>query len=327
MNKSNPLSQSSAIEPETRSSVSEQTGYSQAPSTRQPASHQPEIYYVPSESNWPIVGAFALFLIAVGAGLYMQPKGMLSHFGGFVLLAGIIVLLIMLVGWFRNVIQESMSGLYSHQIERSFRQGMSWFIFSEVMFFAAFFGALFYARMIAVPWLGGASNNLMTNEVLWPTFEAIWPLVKTPSGVETQAMPWQGLPLMNTIILLTSSITLHFSQLSLEKNQRTALIIWLEITIVLAVAFLFYQAEEYIHAYQEMNLTLQSGIYGNTFFLLTGFHGLHVTLGTIFLIVLLARIAFSHFTPRDHFAFQAGSWYWHFVDVVWLCLFIFVYVL
>ena len=159
MNKSNPLSQSPSIESEARSSAS-----------RQAASHQPEIYYVPSESNWPIVGAFALFLIAVGAGLYMQPKGMLSHFGGFVLLAGIIVLLIMLVGWFRNVIQESMSGLYSHQIERSFRQGMSWFIFSEVMFFAAFFGALFYARIFAVTGVGGATNNMMNNQVFWPTF-------------------------------------------------------------------------------------------------------------------------------------------------------------
>ena len=290
-------------------------------------SRQPEVYYVPSESTWPIVGAFALFLIAVGAGLFVQPKGLLSHFGGFVLLSGFIILIIMLIGWFRNVIQESLSGLYSHQIERSFRQGMSWFIFSEVMFFGAFFGALFYARMVAVPWLGGASNNAMTNEVLWPTFEAIWPLVTTPSGTVTEAMPWQGLPLMNTIILLTSSVTLHLSQLSLEKNQRTALIVWLEITIVLAVAFLFYQGQEYAHAYQEMNLTLQSGVYGNTFFLLTGFHGLHVTLGTLFLIVLLGRIAFDHFTPKDHFAFQAGSWYWHFVDVVWLTLFIFVYVL
>ncbi len=288
---------------------------------------QPEVYYVPSESNWPIVGALGLFLIAVGAGLFLQPKGMLSHFGGLVLLGGVVTVVVMMIGWFRNVIQESLSGLYSHQMARSFRQGMSWFIFSEVMFFGAFFGALFYARMIAVPWLGGASNNAMTNEVLWPTFEAIWPLIKTPSGTETQAMPWQGLPLMNTIILLTSSITLHFSQLSLEKNQRTALIVWLEITIVLAIVFLFYQGQEYMHAYQEMNLTLQSGVYGNTFFLLTGFHGLHVTVGTIFLSVLLARIAFDHFTPRDHFAFQAGSWYWHFVDVVWLCLFIFVYVL
>lgn len=140
-------------------------------------------------------------------------------------------------------------------------------------------------------------------------------------------MGWQGLPLLNTIILLTSSITLHMAHTSLEKNHRMALVVWLEITIILAIAFLFYQVEEYVHAYQEMGLTLQSGVYGNTFFLLTGFHGMHVLLGTIFLSVLLARIAYDHFTPESHFAFQAGSWYWHFVDVVWLCLFIFVYVL
>ncbi|CAH0529899.1 Cytochrome c oxidase subunit 3 [Allocatenococcus thiocycli] len=233
----------------------------------------------------------------------------------------------MLAGWFSNVITESLTGKYSSQITRSFRQGMSWFIFSEVMFFGAFFGALFYARMVAVPWLGGADNNFMTNEVLWPNFEAMWPLTTTPSGETTQAMPWQGIPLTNTIILLLSSITLHMAHISLEQNKRTALIVWLEITIVLAGFFLFYQAEEYIHAYQEMGLTLQSGVYGNTFFMLTGFHGMHVCLGTIFLIVLLFRIAKDHFSPNNHFAFQAGSWYWHFVDVVWLCLFVFVYVL
>ncbi|MCG6414177.1 cytochrome c oxidase subunit 3, partial [Vibrio fluvialis] len=151
----------------------------------------------------------------------------------------------------------------------------SWFIFSEVMFFGAFFGALFYARMISVPWLGGADNNFMTNEVLWPTFEAMWPLTLTPGGETTQAMPWQGIPLTNTILLLLSSITLHMAHISLEQDKRTALIVWLEITIVLAGFFLYYQAVEYVHAYQDIGLTLQSGIYGNTFFMLTGFHGLH----------------------------------------------------
>ncbi|CAH0537675.1 cytochrome c oxidase subunit 3 [Vibrio marisflavi] len=289
-----------------------------------------ERYYVPAQSSWPIVGAIALFLVAVGAGLtvqHMETGGAGSVFGKVVLGLGFVVLLYMLAGWFTNVVNESLSGYYSAQINRSFRQGMSWFIFSEVMFFGAFFGALFYARMVSVPWLGGASNNAMTGELLWPTFEAVWPLLETPAGELTKAMPWQGLPLMNTIILLASSITLHLAHVSLEKNKRFALIVWLEITIILAGFFLYYQASEYIHAYEELGLTLQSGVYGNTFFLLTGFHGLHVCLGTIFLIVLLARIAKDHFTPKDHFAFQAGSWYWHFVDVVWLTLFIFVYVL
>ncbi|KAB0291922.1 MULTISPECIES: cytochrome c oxidase subunit 3 [Vibrio] len=293
-------------------------------------SSKKEIYFVPHQSHWPLVGAVALFLVALGSGLTVQNMGTDAAggvFGKVTLVLGFAVLLYMLAGWFSNVITESLSGLYSEQISRSFRQGMSWFIFSEIMFFGAFFGALFYARMISVPWLGGAGNNEMTHEVLWPMFQSMWPLTTTPDGVTTQAMSWQGLPLKNTVILLLSSVTLHMAHISLEKNQRMALTVWLEITIVLAGFFLFFQAEEYIHAYQEMNLTLQSGIYGNTFFLLTGFHGLHVCLGTIFLIVLLGRVAKDHFTPKDHFAFQAGSWYWHFVDVVWLGLFIFVYVL
>lgn len=293
-------------------------------------SSKKEVYFVPHQSHWPLVGAVALFLVAVGAGLtvqHMGTDGAGGLFGKAVLFVGFAVLLYMLAGWFSNVITESLSGLYSEQISRSFRQGMSWFIFSEIMFFGAFFGALFYARMISVPWIGGAGNNEMTHEVLWPMFQSMWPLTTTPDGVTTQAMPWQGIPLKNTIILLLSSITLHMAHLSLEQNKRMALIVWLEITIVLAGFFLFFQVEEYIHAYQDMGLTLQSGIYGNTFFLLTGFHGLHVCLGTIFLIVLLARVAKDHFTPKDHFAFQAGSWYWHFVDVVWLGLFVFVYVL
>ncbi|MDK9761549.1 cytochrome c oxidase subunit 3 [Vibrio sp. D420a] len=293
-------------------------------------SSKKEIYFVPHQSHWPLVGAVALFLVALGSGLTVQNMGTDAAggvFGKVTLVLGFAVLLYMLAGWFSNVITESLSGLYSEQISRSFRQGMSWFIFSEIMFFGAFFGALFYARMISVPWLGGAGNNEMTHEVLWPMFQSMWPLTTTPDGITTQAMSWQGLPLKNTVILLLSSVTLHMAHISLEKNQRMALTVWLEITIVLAGFFLFFQAEEYIHAYQEMNLTLQSGIYGNTFFLLTGFHGLHVCLGTIFLIVLLGRVAKDHFTSKDHFAFQAGSWYWHFVDVVWLGLFIFVYVL
>lgn len=293
-------------------------------------SSKKEVYFVPHQSHWPLVGAVALFLVALGSGLTVQNMGTDAAggvFGKVTLILGFAVLLYMLAGWFSNVITESLSGLYSEQISRSFRQGMSWFIFSEIMFFGAFFGALFYARMISVPWLGGAGNNEMTHEVLWPMFQSMWPLTTTPDGVTTQAMSWQGLPLKNTVILLLSSVTLHMAHLSLEKNKRMALTVWLEITIVLAGFFLFFQAEEYIHAYQEMNLTLQSGIYGNTFFLLTGFHGLHVCLGTIFLIVLLGRVAKDHFTPKDHFAFQAGSWYWHFVDVVWLGLFIFVYIL
>ena len=286
-------------------------------------------YYVPAQSAWPIVGAFGLFFIAVGAGNYVNDvKNDTSGFGGYLLLLGIAVIIYMLVGWFKNVIDESMSGMYSQQMDRSFRQGMAWFIFSEVMFFFAFFGALFYARMYSVPWLGGADNNAMTNQVLWPAFEAMWPLTTTPSGQVTEAMGWNGLPLINTILLLTSSITCHFAHVGLEQEKRGQLKWMLGLTVLLGIVFLFLQVEEYIHAYQEMGLMLSSGIYGNTFFLLTGFHGLHVTLGTIMLLIMFFRIVLKdHFTPKNHFAFQAASWYWHFVDVVWVCLFVVVYIL
>ncbi|RKF13139.1 cytochrome c oxidase subunit 3 [Alginatibacterium sediminis] len=286
-----------------------------------------EHYYVPEQSKWPFIGAIGLFLIAVGAGLTVQQIGTEQSSGSWLLTAGAVVMFCMLFGWFSNVIQESMGGLYSAQMDRSFRQGMSWFIFSEVMFFGAFFGALFYARMISVPWLGGAGNNAMTGEVLWPSFEAIWPLVTTPGGTTTEAMGWGGLPLINTVILLISSVTLHKAHHALEHDQRKALVRWLGATIVLGCIFLVLQVEEYIHAYQEMGLKLDSGIYGNTFFLLTGFHGLHVTLGTLMLFIMFLRILKGHFTGKQHFAFMASAWYWHFVDVVWLCLFFFVYVL
>ena len=288
-----------------------------------------ETYYVPAQSHWPIVGAIALFLIAFGAGNYVSnmnnPEG---GMGGYILIAGIAMVIYMMFGWFNNVITESMSGKYSHQMDNSFRQGMSWFIFSEVMFFAAFFGALFYARMYAVPWLGGEGNNEMTGQVLWPDFTADWPLTKTPDGTETTAMGWYGLPLINTVLLLTSSVTAHFAHVALEKNNRGALKAWLGLTILLGLVFLYCQGLEYAHGYaDEMKLYLTSGIYGNTFYLLTGFHGMHVTLGTIMLIVMFLRIWKGHFTPENHFAFQATSWYWHFVDVVWVLLFIFVYIL
>ena len=286
-----------------------------------------EKYYVPAQSPWPIVGAVAMFLIAVGAALTVMQASSEGGNGHYILYGGIAILLYMLFSWFKNVIEESHQGLYSAQMDRSFRQGMSWFIFSEVMFFMAFFGALFYARMISVPWLGGAGNNAMTNEVLWPTFEAMWPLVTTPAGGTTQAMGWQGLPLINTLILLTSSVTLHFAHVAMENNKRGPLKIFLGFTILLGAVFLGLQVEEYLHAYQDLGLTLDAGVYGNTFFLLTGFHGMHVTLGTIILLVVFFRILKGHFSPDKHFAFQAAAWYWHFVDVVWLCLFVFVYVL
>ncbi|WP_458734208.1 cytochrome c oxidase subunit 3 [Zobellella taiwanensis] len=282
-------------------------------------------YYVPAQSPWPIVGALGLFLLAAGAGMWAA--GIAGVWGPVVFAAGTLVMTLMLFGWFSNVISESHAGLYSEQMDRSFRQGMTWFIFSEVMFFGAFFGALFYVRVLSVPWLGGAGNNAMTHEVLWPAFDPVWPLVLTPGGIETTAMGWFGLPLINTLILLTSSVTAHLAHLALLRDQRPRVVQWLGATVILGALFLALQAWEYVHAYRDLGLRLDSGIYGNTFFLLTGFHGAHVTLGTLMLFIMWLRINKGHFTPASHFGFQASSWYWHFVDVVWLCLFIFVYIL
>ena len=139
---------------------------------------------------------------------------------------------------------------------------------------------------------------------------------------------WMGVPLLNTILLVTSSVTVHFAHTALKANKRSALNLWLAVTLLLGFTFVGFQAYEYHHAYTELGLPLASGIYGSTFFLLTGFHGFHVCLGAVMLTVMFLRASTKgHFTPEDHFGFEAASWYWHFVDVVWICLFLFVYIL
>ncbi|MGX5217354.1 MULTISPECIES: cytochrome c oxidase subunit 3 [Pseudomonas] len=294
------------------------------------ASH--ETYYVPSQSKWPIIATLGMLISVFGVGTWfndMSAERPDSH-GPLIFFIGGLFLAYMLFGWFGSVIKESRGGLYSPQMDRSFRWGMSWFIFSEVMFFAAFFGALFYVRNLAGPWLGGEGAKGVAN-MLWPNFQFSWPLLHTPdpklfpppSGVID---PWH-LPLINTILLVSSSFTVTFAHHALKKDKRGALKAWLALTVVLGVAFLFLQAYEYYEAYNHLGLTLGSGIYGATFFMLTGFHGAHVTMGALILFVMLMRIMKGHFNPEKHFGFEAASWYWHFVDVVWLGLFIFVYVL
>ncbi|MFN3578872.1 MAG: cytochrome c oxidase subunit 3 [Pseudomonas sp.] len=283
-------------------------------------------YYVPAQSKWPIVGSIGLLVFLVGMGTLMNTSG---DSGWITLLIGMAILTWMFFGWFGNVISESHQGLYSPQMDRSFRMGMGWFIFSEVMFFAAFFGALFYVRTFAGPWLAGEGDKGITS-MLWPGFEYTWPLMQNPNpnlfpGPQETISPWQ-LPLLNTIILITSSITVTFAHHALRAGKRAALKNWLLLTVVLAVIFLGLQMAEYVHAYRDLGLTLNSGIYGATFFMLTGFHGVHVFMGTLILTVMLVRIHKGHFTPEQHFGFEAASWYWHFVDVVWVGLFIFVYI-
>jgi cytochrome c oxidase subunit 3 len=277
-------------------------------------------YYLPAPSPWPLVGSVALFLL-VGGFAYTL------HDGSAIFMAlGALILVVMLFGWLGSVIRESQAGYYNAQVDRSFRWGMSWFIFSEVMFFAAFFGALFYARVFSVPWLGGASNNVVTNELLWPGYAASWPTngPAAVGGAFDIIGPW-GIPALNTLILLTSGVTITWAHWALKKNNRQQLILGLAATVALGLVFLGFQAYEYGHAWTDLNLTLESGIYGSTFYLLTGFHGLHVTLGAIILMVILGRAMAGHFTPERHFGFEGAAWYWHFVDVVWLGLFVFVY--
>ncbi len=280
-------------------------------------------YYVPHLAKWPIVGSIGLSLTAVGGALYLNGDA-----GPWILYAGLAVLVYMMFGWFGEVIAESEGGLYNKQVDSSFRMGMIWFIFSEVMFFAVFFGALFYARMLSVPWLGGEGTGYATGALLWQGYEGVWPTNGPANlGGEFETIPAFGLPLINTLILLTSGLTVTLAHHALKKNNRKALVGWLLATVVLGFTFVYLQATEYIEAYHELNLTLGSGIYGSTFFMLTGFHGLHVTLGAIMLLVIAIRAMRGHFTPEHHFAFEAVAWYWHFVDVVWLALFIFVYIL
>ncbi len=232
----------------------------------------------------------------------------------------------MMIGWFGNVIGESEAGRYKLAEDRSFRMGMTWFIISEVMFFAAFFGALFYARQMAIPWLGGEGNNFFTHLLLYPEFSAEWPSNGPQAlGGDFQIMAATGLPLINTLILLTSGVTITIAHHALKENNRSLTSWMLFATLALGFIFVGLQAYEYYHAYHAMNLKLSSGIYGSTFFMLTGFHGMHVTLGAIMLTVIWVRVLKGHFTPAHHFAFEGVAWYWHFVDVVWLGLYIFVY--
>ena len=233
---------------------------------------------------------------------------------------------VMLFGWFGQVIGESESGKYNAQVDTSFRMGMVWFIFSEVMFFAAFFGVLLYTRQLAVPWLSGEGNNAMTNALLWKGYAGGWP-TNGPGSVGGHFEPMSpfGIPLWNTIILLSSGLTVTWAHWGLKNGRRGQLIAGLFLTVALGSLFVSLQAVEYMHAYSEMGLKLNSGIYGSTFFMLTGFHGLHVSIGVIMLLVMLVRAIKGHFTAKNHFAFEAAAWYWHFVDVVWLGLFIFVY--
>ena len=283
--------------------------------------HTQDKYYVPHGTHWPILGSIGLFTLFMGVSVWLNGGSV-----GWIAWLGAAIVIAMMFLWFGEVIGESEGGIYNEQVDKSFRMGMMWFIFSEVMFFAVFFGALFYVRNLALPWLGGEGNNFFTNLLLWEGFENAWPSNGPAAiGGEYGIMgPW-GLPAINTAILLTSGVTITIAHHALKENKRGMLNIFMALTFLLGFLFIGLQAEEYMHAYQELNLTLATGVYGNTFFMLTGFHGLHVTIGATMLVVIWLRCLKGHFTPTHHFAFEGVAWYWHFVDVVWLGLFIFVY--
>lgn len=283
-------------------------------------------YYLPHSANYPIWGSIGLTSLLAGFANFLNG----SSIGVPLMLIGAGVLIFMMAGWFGVVIGESIKGTYGHQEDVSFRMGMIGFIASEVFFFAAFFGALYYTRVFALPWLGGEGGLGASQEFLWKGFQAVWPSngPDTIGGFEDGRFevmsPW-GVPAINTLILLSSGGTVTWAHWGLLANNRRQLIIGLAATVALGFLFVVLQGFEYHEAYSEMGLTLGTGIYGSTFFMLTGFHGLHVTIGAIMLTVVLFRSMRGHFSHENHFAFEAAAWYWHFVDVVWLGLFIFVY--
>ena len=286
--------------------------------------HDPNKYYVPHGSPWPFFGSITLFVLMAGAIAFLNEWD--GSLGAWSLLPGFVMLALLFFFWFGTVIDESERGIFNLQVDRSFRLGMMWFIFSEVMFFAAFFGALFYAREFSVPWLGGQGVKIFSNLLLWKDYSVEWP-TNGPAhiGGDFEIIPAWEIPALNTAILLSSGVTVTIAHHMLRAGKRGGLILFLALTFLLGFTFVGLQAHEYGEAYQHLNLKLSTGVYGSTFFMLTGFHGLHVTVGAIMLLVIWLRVLRGHFTPQRHFAFEAVSWYWHFVDVVWLGLFVFVY--
>jgi cytochrome c oxidase subunit 3 len=280
-------------------------------------------YFVPAPSRHPVMASIGLFMVILGAGQWINGQG----WAAYLVLFGLLWWAVVLKQWFGDAIRESESGLYSDCIDVSYRWSMSWFIFSEVMFFGAFFGALYWARIHSVPSLGS-----LENAILWPDFKSFWPssvpgTTGAPAGTVEPFLvmgPWP-IPTINTALLLTSGVTLTIAHHALIAGNRSKTILWMWITVILGATFLGFQAYEYMHAYQDLNLKLNSGVYGSTFYMLTGFHGFHVCVGALMLLFITLRLHKGHFTPQRHFGFEGAAWYWHFVDVVWLGLYVVVY--
>ena len=262
-------------------------------------------YHLVQPSAWPIVGSVGAFVAAVGAIAYFQTlKGAEPLFGIFsgpwLLLGGLAMLIVTFIGWWRDVVKESVQyGDHTPVVKLGLRYGMILFIASEVMFFVAWFWAYFNAALFP------SGINLVD----WP-----------PPNIATFD-PWD-IPLLNTLVLLTSGTTVTWAHHAIQTGDQKGAVNGLTATILLGMLFTALQAYEYMHA----AFPFSGNIYGATFFMATGFHGFHVIVGTIFLIVCWFRARAGHFTPERHFGFEAAAWYWHFVDVVWLFLFASIYV-
>ncbi|MBM4222749.1 MAG: cytochrome c oxidase subunit 3 [Gammaproteobacteria bacterium] len=286
-------------------------------------------YYVPHSSWWPFATSIILGLTMAGFAEMLHGH---MWFGALLSASSFFIGVYVIGRWFKDVVTESLAKLYNQKMYQTFRMGMIWFIFSECCFFAGLLAALIYIRLVSVPMLGGAEGyHISTREFLYPEFQAQWPLLDNPVNTSFHPPiagvgPW-GWPLINTAILLISALTLTFAHhfLLKGKNKITAFFIFL--TSLLGSIFLVGQAIEYLHAYEALKLTLGSGVYASIFYFITGFHGLHVLIGTIFLFIIGIRLLKNHFTTESHFAFEAAAWYWHFVDMVWWCVFVMIYCL
>jgi cytochrome c oxidase subunit 3 len=283
-------------------------------------------YHLVDPSPWPLVGSIAAFIMAVGAIVWMKTPagGVFGMQGPWVMAAGFLGVLVTMALWWRDVIDEAEhKHLHTPVVQMHLRYGMILFIASEVMFFAAWFWAYFDASLFPadVHKLAG-SEELVGMVGRSQATGGHWPPSPTGDGrFEGTFDPWT-LPLVNTLILLTSGTTVTWAHYALQEGNRKGLIWGLTLTIILGMLFTALQAYEYGHA----QFQFAGHIYGSTFFMATGFHGFHVIVGTIFLTVILFRALAGHFTEKQHFGFEAAAWYWHFVDVVWLFLFVSIYV-
>jgi len=271
-------------------------------------------YHIIDPSPWPFIGSFGALVMAIGGVAWMQylNDGDFPIFGynianPWLFFVGVAIVLYTMFGWWADTIKEGNEGHHTRVVSLHLRYGMIMFITSEVMFFVAWFWAFFDASLFP-----GETAQYARAEFTG----GIWP----PKGVEVLD-PFH-LPLYNTIILLLSGTTLTWAHHALLKGDRRGLVNGLVVTVALGILFSFVQAYEYIHA----PFAFKDSIYGATFFMATGFHGFHVFIGTVFLLVCLIRAMRGDFTPKQHFGLEAAAWYWHFVDVVWLFLFATIYV-